>query len=92
MLREFLRRLFSSWLVLRVLEVMDLRTENRMTEFGVIAQAFKFKNINKVERDYFEFGLWRGKDVPLCSHRAICLFRSGIAQNSQIQGSTGRRI
>ncbi|ADE16275.1 methyltransferase [Nitrosococcus halophilus Nc 4] len=60
-MRELLRRLLSSWPVLRVLEVVDRRTENRMTEFGMIAQAFEFKKINKVEGDYFEFGLWRGK-------------------------------
>lgn len=60
-MKELLKRLLSSEPVLRALEVIDRRTENRMTEFGMIAQAFEFKKINKVNGDYFEFGLWRGK-------------------------------
>ncbi len=46
---------------LRMIEVLDRRSENRMTEFGMLAQAFEFKAINDVDGDYFEFGLWRGK-------------------------------
>ena len=53
--------LLSSWPVLRLLEIADRRTENRMTEFGMIAQAFEFRKINNVQGDYFEFGTWRGK-------------------------------
>jgi O-methyltransferase len=60
-MKDLLQRLLSSWLVLRLLEVVDRRTENRMTEFGMIAQAFEFKKINEVEGDYFEFGLWQGR-------------------------------
>lgn len=60
-MKETLRRLGDSWLVHRVLEVLDRRTENRMTEYGMLAQAFEFAKINQIAGDYFEFGLWRGK-------------------------------
>jgi hypothetical protein len=60
-MRAALRRLGDSWLAHRVLEVLDRRTENRMTEYGMLAQAFEFARINQVAGDYFEFGLWRGK-------------------------------
>ena len=48
---------FPRWLV----SVVDHRSENRMAERGMLAQAFEFIHINAVEGDYFEFGLWRGK-------------------------------
>jgi O-methyltransferase len=44
-----------------LIEVFDRRSENRVTELGVIAQAMEFVKINNVPGDYFEFGLWRGK-------------------------------
>lgn len=56
-----LKNLLNSDLVLRVLEVIDRRSENRMTEFGMLAQAFEFAKINGISGDYFEFGVWRGK-------------------------------
>ena len=46
---------------LRILEVLDRRQENRMSEFGMLAQAFEFVKTNGIAGDYFEFGLWRGK-------------------------------
>lgn len=56
-----MRKLLSHPLLLRLFEVVDRRSENRMTEFGMLAQAFEFCKINGVEGDYFEFGVWRGK-------------------------------
>jgi len=55
------KRLLNSRTALRLFEIVDRRSENRMTEFGMIAQAFEFTKINEVKGDYFEFGLWRGK-------------------------------
>ena len=56
-----IRRLLNSGLFLRIAEVLDRRGENRMNEFGMLAQAFEFAKINGVTGDYFEFGVWRGK-------------------------------
>ena len=56
-----IRQILNSALALRLAEVLDRRTENRMTEFGMLAQAFEFAKINGVNGDYFEFGVWRGK-------------------------------
>jgi O-methyltransferase len=67
---QWIKDLLSSSLVLRLLEVVDRRTENRMTEFGMLAQAVEFVKINGVEGDYFEFGLWRGKTF-IYAHRMM---------------------
>jgi O-methyltransferase len=48
--------LFSS-----LISGLDHRSENRMSELGMIAHAFQFARINSVRGDYFEFGLWQGK-------------------------------
>ena len=56
-----LKNIVNSQYFLRIMEVFDRRSENRITEFGMLAQAFEFKAINNVKGDYFEFGLWRGK-------------------------------
>lgn len=61
MLTRLLKSLADSDWVLRLLEVADRRSENRITEFGIIAQAMEFAKINSVRGDYFEFGLWQGK-------------------------------
>ena len=58
-LRPF-RRLLNSPLALRVAEVLVRRSENRMTAFGMLAQAFEFVKINGIGGDYLEFGVWRG--------------------------------
>lgn len=50
----------AEW-VARIIEVLDRRSDNRMTELGMLSQAFEFAKINEVPGDYFEFGLWRGK-------------------------------
>ncbi len=72
MLREKLinwaRVLADCPLVSRVLEGIDLHSDNRMRERGMLAQAFEFKMINDVPGDYFEFGLWRGKTF-IYAHR-----------------------
>lgn len=54
-------KLLSHPILLRLFEVIDRRSENRMTEFGMLAQAFEFCKINGIEGDYFEFGVWQGK-------------------------------
>ena len=67
-----IRRLLNSPSFLRIAEVFDRRTENRMSEFGMLAQAFEFAKINGVIGDYFEFGVWRGKTfrwAHLMKHR-----------------------
>ena len=53
--------MLNSVAALRIAEVLDHRSENRMTEFGMLAQAFEFMKINAIVGDYFEFGVWRGK-------------------------------
>lgn len=58
---SWLKRILQSDWVMRLLEVADRRSENRVTEFGMIAQAMEFAKINGVSGDYFEFGLWQGK-------------------------------
>ena len=67
-----IRRLLNSGLFLRMSEVLDRRSENRMNEFGMLAQAFEFAKINGVTGDYLEFGVWRGKTfrwAHLMKHR-----------------------
>ena len=54
-------KILDSRVALRTLEVLDVRSANRMSELGMIRQAFEFKAINRVSGDYFEFGLWKGK-------------------------------
>jgi len=56
-----LQNLMNSQAILRAIEVFDRRSENRMAEFGMLAQAFEFVKINGIAGDYFEFGVWRGK-------------------------------
>lgn len=56
-----IRSILNSEVVLRIAEVIDRRSENRITEFGMLAQAFEFTKINAVQGDYFEFGVWQGK-------------------------------
>lgn len=58
---KVLQELLNSPFALRLTEILDRRSENRMTEFGMLAQAFEFAKINGVKGDYFEFGVWRGK-------------------------------
>ncbi len=57
MLRDFL----DSYPVHRLAEVLDRRQENRVSEFGMLAQAFDYVKTNGIAGDYFEFGLWQGK-------------------------------
>ena len=57
MFKDFL----DSYPVQRIAEVLDRRQENRISELGMLAQAFEFVKVNGISGDYFEFGLWRGK-------------------------------
>src|SRR5882672_6940762 len=61
LLTSFARNLANSRFVSRLIEGVDLHSDNRLRERGMLAQAFEFKQINGVGGDYFEFGLWRGK-------------------------------
>jgi O-methyltransferase len=56
-----LKSILDSYPTLRLLEVLGKRQENRISEFGMLAQAFDFIKTNGISGDYFEFGLWRGK-------------------------------
>lgn len=60
-IKQIAKRLVDAAWVARVIEVLDRRSDNRMTELGMLSQAFEFAKINHVPGDYFEFGLWRGK-------------------------------
>lgn len=61
MLKSAARALAEWWPVSAALDALDRRADNRMSEAGMISQAFQFAAINKVGGDYFEFGLWQGK-------------------------------
>jgi O-methyltransferase len=56
-----LSSLLDSYPFHRFAEALERRQENRVSEFGMLAQAFEFVKTNGIEGDYFEFGLWRGK-------------------------------
>ncbi|MGH8763878.1 MAG: TylF/MycF/NovP-related O-methyltransferase [Nitrosospira sp.] len=60
-IKQIMKRLADAGWMARVIEVLDHRSDNRMTELGMLSQAFEFAKINHVPGDYFEFGLWRGK-------------------------------
>lgn len=67
-LSKSIKRVLDTDAALRLTEILDRRSENRITEFGMIAHAMEFAKINAVPGDYFEFGLWRGKTF-LHAHR-----------------------
>lgn len=56
-----LKQILESYPALWVLDVLGRRQENRVSEFGMLGQAFEFAKTNGISGDYFEFGLWRGK-------------------------------
>jgi O-methyltransferase len=60
-LTDLARKVVDHTAILRLIEVFDHRSDNRMSELGMLGQAFEFKSINGVDGDYFEFGLWRGR-------------------------------
>jgi hypothetical protein len=60
-LRGLGRWLADSRMSARLTDLLDSRSENRMRERGMIAEAFEFQAINGVKGDYLEFGLWQGK-------------------------------
>lgn len=63
----------------RLIEGLDLHSDNRLRERGMLAQAFEFKKINGVPGDYFEFGLWRGKTF-IYAHRMRQRYRCADMQ------------
>ena len=86
-----LKKIANSRFFLRVIEVLDRRSENRLTEFGMLAQAFEFKGINNVNGDYFEFGLWQGKTfcyAHLMKHR-YCQYDTKLFGFGSFQGLPG---
>jgi O-methyltransferase len=47
-------------ILIRFVDFLDRKAENRFSEAGMVSQAFHFAKINDVRGDYFEFGLWEG--------------------------------
>jgi len=43
-----------------VVRAIDLASHNRFGRRGMLDQAFEFVTYNKIDGDYFEFGVWRG--------------------------------
>jgi O-methyltransferase len=70
MINTLLKSLLNSRMSMRIIETMDRRSENRMTELGMLAQAFEFAKINNVQGAYFEFGVWRGKTFKMARRMA----------------------
>ncbi len=75
-IKEFVKRVIDAEWVARVIEVLDRRSDNRMTELGMLGQAFEFAKINQVPGDYLEFGLWRGKTFSY-AYRMMHRYRRG---------------
>lgn len=67
-LAHLIRRFFECRVIVRAIEFLDARSANRMSEVGMIRQAFTFACVNQVKGDYFEFGIWQGKTF-ICAHR-----------------------
>ncbi|ODT68545.1 MAG: methyltransferase [Nitrosomonadales bacterium SCN 54-20] len=61
MIKDAVKKIVDMEWFARMMEVLDHRSDNRMTELGMLSQAFEFIKINEVCGDYLEFGLWRGK-------------------------------
>ena len=61
MIKSVVKKFIDMEWFARIMEVLDHRSDNRMTELGMLSQAFEFIKINEVRGDYLEFGLWRGK-------------------------------
>lgn len=55
------KRVGNSMPVLKLVRRVESVTENRLSERGMIAQAFEFVKVNQVRGDYMEFGLWQGR-------------------------------
>jgi O-methyltransferase len=55
------RSVLETRLIRRIVEGLDLHSDNRMRERGMLAQAFEFTKMNGVSGDYFEFGLYDGR-------------------------------
>jgi O-methyltransferase len=55
------RTVVETRLMRRIVEGLDLHSDNRVRERGMLAQAFEFKKMNGVSGDYFEFGLYEGR-------------------------------
>jgi len=60
-LRGLGRRLLDAPTSSQLVRFLDIRSENRMRELGMIATAFEFQAIDGIRGDYLEFGLYRGR-------------------------------
>jgi len=60
-LAPLLQRMANSIPMLRIMRALDNRSDNRLSERGMITQALEFTRLNGIQGDYFEFGLWRGR-------------------------------
>jgi hypothetical protein len=54
------RRVLNSLPVLRLLRKWEVFANNSLGERGMLSQAFVITTLNKVNGDYFEFGLFQG--------------------------------
>jgi len=75
-IKEFVKRVIDAEWVARVIEVLDRGSDNRMTELGMLGQAFEFAKINQVPGDYLEVGLWPGKTFSY-AYRMMHRYRRG---------------
>ena len=69
------RSVLETRLIRRIVEGLDLHSDNRMRERGMLAQAFEFTKMNGVSGDYFEFGLYDGRTFTYAhqmKHRYRC--------------------
>lgn len=55
------RSALETRLARRLVEGLDLHSDNRLRERGILAQAFEYTKINGVPGDYFEFGVYQGR-------------------------------
>jgi O-methyltransferase len=55
------KRIGNSLPVLRLMRRFDGFAENRLSERGILSQAFELVRLNGISGDYFEFGLFRGR-------------------------------
>lgn len=55
------RTTLETRLARRLVEGLDLHSDNRLRERGMLAQAFEYTKLNGVRGDYFEFGVYQGR-------------------------------
>jgi len=73
---QLINRIIDSDALGKLLQPFANRVDTRLSELGIINQAFQFAAINNVEGDYFEFGLYRGKTFRF-AHRMKRRYKFG---------------